>query len=94
MNKIEGYSGPLERLDDTRWRIPKSYRSDMRVDGIIYADDALIESIKNDKAPEQVANVACLLVNGGDDSQTGHCQCLACHARVRILSQDRIEDCV
>lgn len=60
MNKTEGYSGPLERIDENRWRIPKSYRSDMRVDGIIYADDLLIESIKSDKAPEQVANVATL----------------------------------
>jgi tRNA-splicing ligase RtcB len=32
----------------------------MRVDGIIYADDVLIKSIKRDKSPEQVANVACL----------------------------------
>lgn len=60
MMKTEGYSGPLERIDDTRWRIPKSYRADMRVDGIIYADDALIGSIKADRAPEQVANVATL----------------------------------
>jgi tRNA-splicing ligase RtcB len=32
----------------------------MRVDGLIYADDILIESIKTDQAPEQVANVAFL----------------------------------
>jgi tRNA-splicing ligase RtcB len=56
----EAYSGPLERIDDSRWRIPKSYKSAMRVDGIIYANDELIQSIKNDKSPEQVANVACL----------------------------------
>ncbi|MCG3136177.1 MAG: RNA-splicing ligase RtcB [Phycisphaerae bacterium] len=54
------YSGPLERVDAVRWRIPKSYRDGMRVDGLIYADDVLIEAIKNDQAPEQVANVACL----------------------------------
>lgn len=56
----DAYSGPLERLDSNRWRIPKSYKPGMRVDGIIYADDVLIESIKSDKAPEQVANVATL----------------------------------
>src|SRR5438552_1065575 len=56
----ESYTGPLERLDNNRWRIPKSYKPGMRVDGIIYADDVLIESIKNDKSPEQVANVATL----------------------------------
>lgn len=54
------YNGPLERLDDHRWRIPKSYKEGMRVDGLIYADDRLMEAIKNDRSPEQVANVACL----------------------------------
>src|SRR4029079_1282074 len=54
------YNGPLERIDDTSWRIPKSYRSGMRVDGIVYADDVLIESIRTDQALEQVANVAFL----------------------------------
>ncbi len=54
------YEGPLERIDDTRWRIPKSYKKEMRVDGIIYADDVLMEQVKKDKSPEQVANVACL----------------------------------
>jgi tRNA-splicing ligase RtcB (3'-phosphate/5'-hydroxy nucleic acid ligase) len=56
----EVYRGPLERLSDTTWRIPKSYRQGMRVDGIIYADDRLIESIRDDQALEQVANVAFL----------------------------------
>lgn len=56
----DAYSGPLERLDATRWRIPKSYMPVMRVDGLIYADDILIEHIRNDKSPQQVANVACL----------------------------------
>ncbi len=56
----ENYTGPLERIDAVRWRIPKSYKPGMRVDGLIYADDKLIEAIKSDKSPEQVANVACL----------------------------------
>ena len=54
------YTGPLERIDAFRWRIPKSYKPGMRVDGIIYADDRLIEHIKRDRSPEQVANVATL----------------------------------
>jgi tRNA-splicing ligase RtcB len=54
------YTGPLERLSDTCWRIPKSYKAGMHVDGLIFADDELIEAIKNDQAPEQVANVAFL----------------------------------
>jgi tRNA-splicing ligase RtcB len=52
------YSGPLQRVSDTCWRIPKSYKPGMRVDGLIYANDALIEHIREDQAPEQVANVA------------------------------------
>src|SRR6185503_20199167 len=32
----------------------------MRVDGLIYADDKLIELIRSDQAPDQVANVAFL----------------------------------
>ena len=32
----------------------------MRVDGLIFADDQLIEQIRKDQAPEQVANVAFL----------------------------------
>jgi tRNA-splicing ligase RtcB len=54
------WNGPLEKISDCRYRIPKSYRQGMRVDGIIYADEALIADIRNDSAPEQVANVAFL----------------------------------
>ncbi|MFH0762532.1 MAG: RtcB family protein [Candidatus Omnitrophota bacterium] len=51
---------PLEKIDDYRWRIPKSYKPGMRVPGIIYADEKLLKDIRNDKALEQVANVAFL----------------------------------
>lgn len=54
----DAWNGPLEQIDDYRWRIPKSYRPGMRVDGIIYANRNLIEQIRSDNAPEQVANVA------------------------------------
>ena len=54
------FHGPLEQIGECCWKIPKSYKSGMRVDGIIYADDALIEQIRHDQAPEQVANVAFL----------------------------------
>ncbi|MCM8773391.1 MAG: RtcB family protein [Candidatus Omnitrophica bacterium] len=54
------WGGPLEKIDDYRWRIPKSYKPGMRVDGIIYADERLLRDIRQDKAPEQVANVAFL----------------------------------
>ncbi len=51
---------PLERLDPNRWRIPMSYNPEMRVAGMVYADDELIESIKEDNALQQVVNVAML----------------------------------
>src|SRR6188768_2892392 len=54
------FSGPLERVDATRLRIPKSYKKGMLVDGMIFADDRLLEAIKNDQAADQVANVAFL----------------------------------
>ena len=50
----------VERLDAVRWRIPKSQRPDMRVDGLIYADDALMDKIRDDQSLQQVANVATL----------------------------------
>jgi tRNA-splicing ligase RtcB len=56
-------SGPplkLERIDACRWRIPRDQRPDMRVDGLIYADNKLIEQIRNDQSLQQVANVATL----------------------------------
>ncbi len=60
MGASGGYKGPLEKVAPCQWRIPKSYRPDMRVDGIIFADDTLIEQIRKDQGPEQVANVATL----------------------------------
>lgn len=50
----------LEKIDDYRWRIPKSYKPGMLVPGLIYASEKLLESIFQDKALEQVANVAFL----------------------------------
>jgi len=55
-----GYAGPLERIDDCFWRIPKDYKLGMRVEGRIFADERLLQQIRSDQAPEQVANVAFL----------------------------------
>ena len=54
------WSGKLEKVDDYRWRIPRSYKVGMRVDGLIYADEKMLQQIIDDQAPEQVANVAFL----------------------------------
>jgi tRNA-splicing ligase RtcB len=49
---------PLERIDGIRWRVPQTGL--MHVDGIVYADEALLPSLEEDRSLEQVANVATL----------------------------------
>src|SRR3954467_12616325 len=51
---------PLERVDMYRWRVPERYNPEMRVPGIVYANDELIEQIIGDNSLQQVANVATL----------------------------------
>jgi tRNA-splicing ligase RtcB len=46
----------LIRLDEYRWLIPKHGK--MRVDGLVFADAGLMQSIRGDEALQQVANVA------------------------------------
>ncbi len=48
----------LQRIDDSSWRIPRE--GPMRADGIVFADDTLMETLAEDKCLQQVANVACL----------------------------------
>src|SRR4051794_17465012 len=54
------FQGPLEQVDPCCYRIPKSYRQGMRVDGLIFANEKLMEQLRKDQAPDQVANVAFL----------------------------------
>lgn len=54
------WSQILERIDENRWRLPKSFKEGMRVDGVIFADSQLMEIIDQENAIEQVANVAFL----------------------------------
>ncbi len=56
----QGFSGPLEQIDECVWRIPTSYKPGMRVEGRIFAEERLIDQVRADQAPEQVANVAFL----------------------------------
>ena len=48
----------IEKIDDWTWRVPREGR--MQTDGIVFADERLLDSIRGDKCLEQVANVACL----------------------------------
>ncbi len=52
--------GVLRKIDDYRWELPTTYKKGMRVPGKIYADEYLLKHILEDKALDQVANVAFL----------------------------------
>ena len=54
------WRGPLERMDAYRVRIPREYKQGMRVDGVIYATEGMVAQLRQDRAAEQVANVAFL----------------------------------
>ena len=57
---MESTTIPLERVDDCRYRIPMSFNPGMRVPGMVYANEKLLKDILNDRALEQVVNVAFL----------------------------------
>ena len=54
------WTGPMNKLDEFRFEIPRSFKPCMRTSAVIFADDKMIHSVKADSAPEQAANVACL----------------------------------
>jgi tRNA-splicing ligase RtcB len=54
------WQGQFIKIDDYRWQIPKNYKTGMRVPGLIYASKGMLESIREEQTPEQVANVAFL----------------------------------
>lgn len=54
------WHGELQKIDDFRYRIPRSYKAGMKTDGIIYASEKMLPQITSDEACEQVANVAFL----------------------------------
>ncbi len=54
------WEGQIRKIDDFRWEIPKEYKQGMRVPGLVYADEKMLEAIKEDQSLEQVANVAFL----------------------------------
>jgi tRNA-splicing ligase RtcB len=56
----EKFEGQIERIDQNRWRLPRGQRADMRVDGIVYANDDLINEVLSGGGLTQVANVATL----------------------------------
>lgn len=59
------WNGPLNKIDEYTYEIPGSYRGEhgdlhMRTAAYIYASHDMVDSIRRDNAPEQVANVTTL----------------------------------
>jgi tRNA-splicing ligase RtcB len=59
------WNGPLQKIKDFRFEIPSSYQGEqknlhMKTSAVIYANNGMIDSIRMDSAPEQVANVTML----------------------------------
>ncbi len=54
------WAGPLERIEECMWRIPKSYRPGMLVDAVVITDEEGLESACEGEALEQLANSAFL----------------------------------
>jgi len=50
----------LRKLDTYRWQIPMDYKAGMRVPGLVFLSETMIEAARQDNALEQVANVAFL----------------------------------
>lgn len=48
----------IQKIDDYRWRIPREGK--MLVDGIVYADEHMLEEIQKDESLQQVINVSYL----------------------------------
>ncbi len=52
------WKGPVRKLDEFRYEIPRAYKPAMRTDGLMFVDEKMLPSVLQDNAPEQVANVA------------------------------------
>src|SRR2546426_8626067 len=58
MHMGDGWRGPLDKIDAFRYEIPRSYKPAMRTNGVIFIDEPMVAQLRQDQAPEQVANVA------------------------------------
>ncbi|HLH31918.1 MAG TPA: RtcB family protein [Terriglobia bacterium] len=50
----------LEKIDDYRWMIPRTYKPGMLTDTVIFDSEQLLEAIRRDQSLEQAANIAML----------------------------------
>ncbi|MBN2372594.1 RtcB family protein [bacterium] len=51
---------PIEKIGPFKYQIPITYQEGMRVPGIFYCDETLLESIRRDESLQQLANAATL----------------------------------
>src|SRR5205809_7323166 len=54
----DGWNGPLNKVDAFRYEIPRSYKPAMRTNGLVFIGESMLPQLRQDQAPEQVANVA------------------------------------
>ena len=59
-NAPQNWRSVLQQRDAVRWELPTDYMSGMRVPGLIFADEAMIDAMAGDMAIQQVANMATL----------------------------------
>ena len=50
----------LEKIDDYRWLIPRTYKPGMLTDAVVFASERLLEAIRKDQSLEQAANITML----------------------------------
>ena len=48
----------IQKIDEWRWRVPREGK--MRTEGLVYADEKMMEDIRTDQSLSQVVNVATL----------------------------------
>src|SRR5207253_10388873 len=75
---VDGWNGPLEQVDSFRCQIPRSDKPQIRTSGLIFVEQPMTPQLRQDRAPEQVANVATMPGTVGTgmampDSQWGSC---------------------
>ena len=55
---MRGKQVPLEKIGDYTWRIPQRYKPGMRVPGVVFTSEELLEKTKTDRTLNQCTNVA------------------------------------
>ncbi len=54
------WQGTIEKIDNYRWQISSDYKSGMKVPGLIYTSENMLDVVREDQSLEQVVNVAFL----------------------------------